>query len=314
MTPPQENDENALPVELSPEQRLKAIQKGLTENISRMERLEGALKREKQKQLKQIPPPQEGAEEDPQAQVEELFTRAEQLRAQGLSLLKEIDTLLLQEEREETGLVQAKQTEETLQQLRIMFFSVVEHLKLLLEDQGKLRDDTSALVAGDYDEMIASLGLTIAQQEEQAQRAASIAEVLQQQADAAQGQEGQQQQQAEAFAEAYGHVSTAETAMGDAIAVFGEVQNEEGGVSGDPEPGLENQLEAMESLAAAIQALQPPQQNQGDENNDQDQQEQQEEMSQQQSEKRLQAAREREAERAKKRQQAAGTQPVEKDW
>ena len=121
----------------------------------------------------------------------------------------------------------------------------------------------------------------------------------------------QAQQQAEALAEAYAHTSTAQTAMSDAIELLTQVQQEEGGVSHDPQPALEFQQEAMESLMAAIQALQPPQQNpdQGE-----DEQDQQEQMSKQQAERRLEAAKEREAERAKKRQEASGTVPVEKDW
>ena len=307
VTPPKEGEE--LPVELSAEQRLEAVSKALNENISRVQRLKGALRREKEKQLQQVPQQEENQEEDPKENIEALFTNAEDLRTSVLRSLEEMETSI---ENEEPVLVDAQQAQEDLQKLRVLFFSVVEHLKQLLEDEGTLRDETSALISDDYERMIDGLRLTLAEQQEYMQRAQAIAQVLQQQADmAAQSQEQQGQQQAEALAEAYAHTSTAQTAMSDALDLLTQVQQEEGGISHDPQPALDFQQEAMESLMAAIQALQPPQQNpdQGE-----DEQEQQEQMSKQQAERRLEAAKEREAERAKKRQEASGTVPVEKDW
>lgn len=308
VTPPKEGE--GLPVELSAEQRLEAVSKALEENISRVKRLEGALRREKEKQLQQVSPQEEGSEEaDPKENIEALFTRAEELRGSVGTSLEAMETSI---QNEEPVLEHAQKAQEDLQQLRVLFFSVVEHLKQLLEDEGTLRDETSALISGEYDRMIDGLGLTLSEQQEYMQRAEAIAQVLQQQADmAAQSQDQQAQQQAEALAEAYAHTSTAQTAMSDAIELLTQVQQEEGGVSHDPQPALDFQQEAMESLMAAVQALQPPQQNpdQGE-----DEQDQQEQMSKQQAERRLEAAKEREAERAKKRQEASGTVPVEKDW
>ena len=306
VTPPQEGAE--LPVELSPEQRLEAVSKSLGENISRLKRLEGALRREKSKQLEQLPPQEEGSEEDPAENINALFGKAEELRSSVLNSLESMKSAISEES---PVLGHATTAQEDLQDLRILFFSVVEHLKQLLEEQGTLRDATSTLISDEYEIMLDGLGLTLTEQQEHLQRAKAIAEVLQQQADvAAQSEEGQQQ--AEAFAEAYAHTSTAETAMGDAIDLLTQVQQEEGGVSHDPQPALEYQQEAMEALMAAIQALQPPQENQ-EEGEDQ-QEEQQEQMSKQQAERRLEAAKEREAERSKKRQEASGSVPVEKDW
>ena len=305
VTPPQEGVD--LPVELTAEQRFEAVSKSLEENLSRVNRLKGALRREKEKQLQQVQPPEEGSQEDPREDIEALFARAEELR---ISVLGSLETMETSIQNEEPVLEHATKAQEDLQQLRVLFFSVVEHLKQLLEDEGTLRDETSTLISGEYERMIDGLGLTLSDQHGYMQKAQSIAKVLQQQADvAAQSQEGQQQ--AEALAEAYAHTSTAQTAMSDAMDLLTQVQQEEGGVSHDPQPALDYQEEAMEALMAAIQALQPPQQNpdQGDE-----EQEQQEQMSKQQAERRLEAAKEREAERAKKRQEASGTVPVEKDW
>ena len=74
---------------------------------------------------------------------------------------------------------------------------------------------------------------------------------------------------------------------------------------------LEDQKQALEAVIRAIQALQPPEQNQGDDN--QEQKEQQNDVSQEQAQKKMQKAKEREAERAQKQKQVR-QEPVEKDW
>jgi hypothetical protein len=309
VTPPTEEEE--LPISLSAEERMDAVQTGLQENISRIERLDGALRREKKKQLAQLPPQEEGSEPDSSSvNIEEVFTRAEKLRGQVYDSLRSMEEAIAVQE---PVVIQAEQAEASLQELRILFFSVVEHLKLLLEEQGTLRDESGVLLSDSYERMIEGLGMTIATQGVFAERAGSIAEVLQKQADTA--AQGEDQEKAGSFAEAYAQTSVAQTAMQDTIDLLTQVRSEEGGVSHDPLPSLDLQQEAMEALMAAIQALQPPQENQDQgEDEQKEQQEQQEQMSKQQAERRLQAAKEREAERAKKRQEASSSEPVEKDW
>ena len=89
------------------------------------------------------------------------------------------------------------------------------------------------------------------------------------------------------------------------------------------EPTLNEQQGAMEHIEAAIALMQPPdqqpQQNQpGDEQQQQQKQQsgeqEQEEMSKRQALRRLQAIRDRDAERQRNRQAAAARDPVEKDW
>ena len=309
LTPPSEGA--TLPVELTEEQRFDAVSKGLQENVSRIERLQGALQREKQQQLQQIPPQEEGAAEgeDPQASVEQFFSRAEELRVNTLKALQAMNEAIIQEGE---VLVHAKEAQKSIEELRILFFSIVEHLKQLLEQQSVLRDETGTLISDKYERMIDGIGYTLSQQSEMMQMAGAIAEELQKQADAA--SQGGDQEKAGSFAEAYAQTSVAQDAMQDAIDLLQQVKNEEGGESHDPQPVLDYQQQAMEALMAAIQALQPPQQNPDSGDDKQEQQEQQEQMSKQQAERRMQAAKEREEERAKKRQEASASDPVEKDW
>ena len=89
------------------------------------------------------------------------------------------------------------------------------------------------------------------------------------------------------------------------------------------EPALEDQLAALDHLQNALQALQPPsgQEDRGDGQSDQqqatpqrEQGAEEERMSQRQALKRLQAIRDREAQRQRRRANATQPAPVEKDW
>ena len=96
-------------------------------------------------------------------------------------------------------------------------------------------------------------------------------------------------------------------------------------MSPELEPALEDQLAALDHLQNALQALQPPSgqenQNRGDGQSTQqqatpqrEQGAEEERMSQRQALKRLQAIRDREAQRQRRRANATQPAPVEKDW
>ena len=94
-------------------------------------------------------------------------------------------------------------------------------------------------------------------------------------------------------------------------------------MSPELEPALEDQLAALDHLQNALQALQPPsgQEDRGDGQSDQqqatpqrEQGAEEERMSQRQALKRLQAIRDREAQRQRRRANATQPAPVEKDW
>ena len=96
-------------------------------------------------------------------------------------------------------------------------------------------------------------------------------------------------------------------------------------MSPELEPALEDQLAALDHLQNALQALAPPpgQDDQADDGGQSGQQQatpqrdqstEEERMSQRQALKRLQAIRDREAQRQRRRADATQPAPVEKDW
>ena len=150
-----------------------------------------------------------------------------------------------------------------------------------------------------------------------AETADAIAAALAEQADAAPAtvNPGQEGAATPPFAEAAREVRQAAGFMHSASAVFDDAS------STDWEPALGDQLAAMDHIAAAIALLQPPNQDQNQQDQDsgsgaQDQQsEDDEQMSRRQALKRLQAIRDRDAERQRRRQATnASPDPVEKDW
>ena len=303
--------------QLSTEERSNMINKGMEENEGRISRLQAALTREKAKREQQLQAAaaqaqQQGQaapdpEQDPLAQNQALFEEAERLRSAAATALGEMKAALLSSA---DPLPAAKQAQDQLHQLRILFFSIVEHMQELAQQQNNTRDKTSEAAAKDYEKLLEDLSLISPRQDEHLNQAKALAEALQSQADsAAENQQAEQAEQAEALANAYAEMGIAIEYMQGAGQTIEETRTEAGGMSHDVEPALEDQQKAVEHIMAAIQALQPPQQQEGD-----DQQKQDEQVGQQQAERRLQAAREREAERAAKRQQGGAQAPVEKDW
>ncbi len=219
-----------------------------------------------------------------------------------------------------------------LEELRRLFFSIVEHLQALLAEQTGTHDRTATLqFESQVDELVPELGLVGERQGGHATLADALGEALAQQArtsppeaspDEADtpGAPGAEQTAAaaEAAAEAAGEVRAAAGRMHAAGAVIDDAVQRAASMSPDLEPALADQRTAIEHLENAIRLLQPPQQGDGDGETQQAGQAQQpddaERMSQRQALRRLQAIRDRDAQRQRERRDAGRPEPVEKDW
>lgn len=229
---------------------------------------------------------------------------------------------------------------EQLEDLRRLFFSIVEHLRETAQRQLELSDRTRDIIAlnpnGEVrDRLMVAVAPVASRQDELSQTAQQIADALkkQSQQSPAQGvggsaQEGSAQASQESayrFSRAADHVADAKGAMDQAVSDMSTESLKLDSAQG-------HQSTASEQLLAALQLLQPPppqdqQKNQqqqqdeqkqserGDQDNS-DQQQKQPQMTQQDMSHVLQAVRDREAQRRRERSQrpAAGYTPVEKDW
>ena len=214
-------------------------------------------------------------------------------------------------------------------ELRRLYYTIVEHLRELGMEQAETHDraasaqferkdaEGAALSAGEESAAAGEPppGAIAARQERHAAAADAIAAALAEQADATDATNpGQDGAATPPFAEAAKEVRQAAGLMHSASAVLGDAY------MADWEPALADQLGAMDHIAAAIALLQPPNQGENQQGQDagagaQDQQsEDDEQMSRRQALKRLQAIRDRDAERQRRRQTNASPDPVEKDW
>ena len=273
------------------------------------------------------------------------FEQAETLRRQaadGLrALLGELDDMSAggaPAQRSTGARSAAEATLAALDELRRLFFSIVEHLRALRADQADTHDRTAALQAGrwaDIDAMEASLGLAGERQRGHAQLAGALAATLAEQADAAAGAtsaEGAAPADPAAgrpFAEAADEVRKAGGRMTRAAAQLAQAAQQ--AASPVVEPVLEDQVAAVEHLDNALRILAAA----GDRDGSEEQRTGQQAggrqagaerdaddrsagdrpMSRRQALKRLQAIRDREAERRRTRGAApSAREPVEKDW
>ncbi len=286
-----------------------------------------------------------GEAQPPRQSAKQLYELAEKLRAEsedGLARLAEaVDAIGTGGGDPALARDQAARTLATLEQLRRLFFSVVEHLQALHADQAQTHDQTATAqfesTVDKLDALPAELGAIAERQTRHTEVGEQLANALARQADAAAagGTEAAAPQaagtpSAEHLAEAAEEVRKGAGRMQSAAAALVHAAARAGAMSPELEPTLTDQTAAMEHLENALRALapdQPPRDSQGD--GEQQQAEQQaaqqtapeneeaedEKMSRRQALRRLQAIRDREAERQRRRQQAeAGREPVEKDW
>ena len=321
LTPGEESEDETLPVA----DRVAVAGKYITDNRRRIERLKNLLEEEAAAG--------EAGEQDEQARtaLAQRYELAEVLRARAAGSLATLASNVADGAVDDAR-AGAAETLGYLEELRRLFFSIVEHVAALLADQGDTHDRTATLQAESSaamgDEFAPALGAAADRQGRHAQMGDQLAAALAQQADAV------------AQPNTTGQAAPGDPAAGERLAKAAEEVRKAGGrmlsaatmladgagrattMSPDLEPALEDQLAAMEHLENALEELVPPQpgqqqqddQQQGDGQQAQPESGEDEQMSQRQALKRLQAIRDREAERQRRRTATSSPEPVEKDW
>lgn len=346
-------------------ERAEAVFAATSGNQRRLRQLEGLL----QEELAQPAGSEEGEENAEQAQqaAEQRHAQAEALRQRAATAL---DALAGSIRGMATGDAASSDPQaargtagdglEALEELRRLFFTLVEHIHALHGDQAETHDRTATLqfesTASAEDDFAARIGAAASRQTQHGQVGDALAAALAQQADAASaeavappaapapspaapgaaqspdsasqappGGQADAQETAQRLAEAAKEVRQAAGRMARATATLDDAAVRAATMSPELEPALEDQLAALDHLQNALQALQPPsgQEDRGDDGGQSDQQQatpqreqgtEEERMSQRQALKRLQAIRDREAQRQRRRANATQPAPVEKDW
>jgi hypothetical protein len=299
-------------------ERARETKDALAQNLARMPRIKELIADELAK-ANQTPP----ADADPK-QVEEqkkaaeqqqaMLAQAETLRGEAEKLIGTLDGAI---KANKDPLTAAKAADAKLDELRRLFFSVIEHLQELIRTQGETRDQTSTAHGETDDERAPKLPGIAGRQDQHGQMAKAITDALAAQADAAAtAQEPQAQQQGKNFAAAADEVRLAQNDMADAKRVLDKAATDKTS-SHSLEPVLKSQASAIEHLMNALKLLQPPQQQQDKDKQEQQQQDQKKEEQQQQQQQggAGQRARDEDARRQKeRREQQSGQDTVEKDW
>lgn len=327
-------------------ERTAAVRAQTTTNQTRLARLERLLQEEAAAQAGGAAAEQSADEpaEDAAARqaAEARQQQAEALRASAAAGLDTLASLLAAVGADGAppapARAAAEETLAALDALRRLYFSIVEHLQALRQEQADTHDQTATLqfeTSTDASEAaVAQLGPVAERQAQHETFGDALANALAQQADAANAAaqttagEGQdaapedgQAPPGERFAEAAAEVRQASGRMAAAKAVLAEVAARAGAMSPELEPALADQQAALDHLDNALAALAPPEGQQNQQGQDQSgggeqaaPQPAQDPVSQRHALRRLQAIRDREAQRARQRAGANEQTPVEKDW
>lgn len=297
--------------------------KTVADNLDRMNQLEPLLREE----LLGAPTgKQDDSEQDDSAQKEEQYEMAQALREQTIVALRAMDRSL-GSERTDT-LAEATRALQHLEALRRLFFSVVEHLRELLAEQTRTHDETASTLDATIEELPAQLGLLAERQADHTAVGDAITTALGRQADAAaqsENQGGQSPRNGIDLAQVVEEIRSASGLMQAASIALTNAARNARRMSPALEPMLNDQQGAMQHIETAIALMQPPgtqpeQNPPGDEQQQQQREQQpsgdqeQQEMSQRQALRRLQAIRDRDAERQRNRHAEGARDPVEKDW
>lgn len=343
LTPPDAPEAAALPPEikaLPTDERAKRIQTLVGQNLDRLTRLGGLFEDEvsmldaQAAQAAQGQAPGQGQQQLPPEQIEaarQQYLQAQGLRSQAEDALTRLGAAMAAGNA--AGITEARaasaQAMEHIEALRRLFFSIVEHLKELLQSQTNTHDQTGSAAAGPEEELAGRLRTLAEPQGQHAATGDALAQALAEQSDAA----AQSPQAAGApggadaakrLADAAQEVTQASGEMHGAADFLRKDADAAQTSSVDIAPTLQAQQRAMEHLQNAIRLLEPPQEQQQEQEQEQQEQEQEQqeqqqeqqqaqEMSQQQAQRRLQEIRDREAER-RRQQQPFKPEPVEKDW
>ena len=334
-------------------ERAEAVFAATSGNQRRLQRLEGLLREE----LIETSDggEDEAAVEQAQHAAEQRHAQAEALRQRALSALDALAGTMrgigddAAPSDAEAARGEAGDALEALEELRRLFFTLVEYVQALHGDQADTHDRTATLqfesTASAEDDFAARVSAAASRQTQHGQLGDALAAALAQQADAASEEAtaapavpgaaseeaagasagAQAQETAERLAEAAKEVRQAAGRMAGAKATLDDAAVRAETMSPELEPALEDQLAALDHLQNALQALSPPseQEDQTDDGGQSGQQQatpqreqgaEEERMSQRQALKRLQAIRDREAQRQRRRADATQPAPVEKDW
>ena len=310
----------------------------LAQNLTRMDRIKALLGDEVAKLDKQgqeldakaaagagsgsgaPDPKQVEAAKQQLAQAKQQMAAAEVYRADAAKALGELDGAL---KANKDPLTPAKTAAAKIEELRKIFFTVIEHLQQLLRDQNETKDQTSQANGEDDFTRAPKLPGLAGHQDEHGQMAKAITDALAKQADAGAKAQGQQQEQAKAFAAAAAEVRLAQTDMGDAKTTLNKAADPKATQSMSLKPAVDSQTKAIEHLENALKLLQPPPKD--DQKQDKDKQEQQQQQQQQAKQDKKQApqqqqggagqrARDEDAKRQRDKQKPNASDAVDQDW
>lgn len=202
--------------------------------------------------------------------------------------------------------------EQRIEELRLLFLSAIEHLQELIRRQADTMDATASVNAQvpdtNQEERMRQAGPLGEQQRQHELVAGELSRVFREQADSLSAnpqlapQQGEAQEQAQRMGAAADEIDAGASEM---RAAFGSLNTSPVELA----EAVGQQENALRHLQNALELLQPPQQQQ-------QQQQQQEQVSKEQAERKLQAVRDRAAERQRDKQQRQRVQqePVDKDW
>jgi hypothetical protein len=336
---------NAEAQKLAADERKRLLGEGTTRNLDRVKRLADLLTAEKARveaeaqaaaqQGGQGQPgaAQPGADQEAAARAE-LFARAETERAGAQAALERLGQAIQSGAAGGKAKTAAEDGLRHLEALRRLFFTLVERLKQLREEQGETHDKIASAQASDDEARAKVVPPAVDSQTQHAQVAQALADALAAQADSADASDPEAAKAAEAARKATDELRQAHEQMADAATGLGEARDAMATQSTDLSPIVTAQSAALDHLDEAIRLLEPPRPD--DQKQDQDKQDQQQsgeqdkkddkgddksqspdqKVSAQQAERRLQSIRDREAERRRQREQRQQSrpEPVDKDW
>jgi hypothetical protein len=334
LTPPARRAANAAPeperepaAAMSGPERARAVGGATARNRERMGRVGGLIaeqKAELAQQAAKLAFPTSQADTGPQAEQakrelaakRQLFDRAEALRAKAGGALAQVAARLGKGQ----PLPPAKEALTDLEELRRLFFSVIELLQELTHDQGETRDRTATAQAQPAGPRAAALPALGKRQADHVTMGEAVARALAAQADAAgNASDPKAADAAKRMREAAGEVQAGNGDMTTARDALGKKP-------ADLTPTLDAQQSALRHLEDALRLLQPPQQDQKDQDQKKQQQQQKQQQAKQGDQKQdqarqgeqraAQAVRDREAQqrRRERERQRIQNEPVEKDW
>ena len=329
LTPDDEADDDGM----DPADRAKAVSERVSDNQRRIDRLQALLQEDAASAAA------DAGEQDEQARQaqEQRYQLAETLRAKVAAGLARLEADV-KKDAIANARTRANEAVSDLDDLRRLFFSIVEHLAALRDDQENTHDRTATLQvesSADLGDAFApSIGAVAERQSGHVRMGDQLTAALARQADVASapatggedttaaGAQTADPEAGERLAKAAEEVRKAAGRMTSAATMLDDAAARATTMSPELEPALEDQLAAMEHLENALRELVPPQQRQqqgqdqqqGDQPQQQPQPGEDERMSQRQALKRLQAIRDREAERQRRRPERGQPEPVEKDW